>query len=203
VQVLGLDDLPELLESIKNRVMDSTASIKTHIDGEKSFFFWELVDGKWVAVFSKAQDQTVLDLFKSRVQSVAGRQVFDDLPIVAVTVSAQFPTNFRDGDLLMKALAEFGAHPIKRSNGSILCRIENTALIFTQMGNSPYMVDVKDGPNLEQVYQYMADIDDDYKRCVQTVVYEKVKARAAERDMIIESEEVLPDKTILMTLRVS
>ncbi len=156
-----------------------------------------------IAIFAKNQDQAVLDRFRSMLESVADRRVFGDLPPVAVPVSAQFPTNFHDGDLLMKALTEFGAKPIKRNNGSVRCKIENTALLFTQMGRSPYMVEVENGPSLEQVYQYMADIDDDYKRCVQTAVYEKVKARAAERDMLIESEEVLPDKTILITLRVN
>jgi len=196
----------ELTRTVKKAGYDAIkfgASIKTHFDGEKSFFFWELVDGKWVAIFSKNEDQAMLDRFKSKLESVAGRQIFGVITPVAVTVSAQFPTNFRDRDLLMKALTEFGARPTKRSNGSVLCKIENTALMFTQLGNAPYMVEVKNGPNLEQVYQYMADIDDDYKRCVQTAVYEKVKARAAERNMTIESEEVLPDKTILMTLRVS
>lgn len=196
----------ELTRTVKKAGYDANkfgASIKTHFDDEKSFFFWELVDGKWIAIFSKGEDQAILERFKSKIESVAGRKVFGELPPVAVSVLAQFPTNFRDGDLLMKALAEFGARPTKRTNGSVLCKIENTALVFTQIGDSPYMVEVKNGPSLEQVYEYMADIDDDYKRCVQTAVYEKVKARAAERDMTVESEEVLADKTILMTLRVS
>jgi hypothetical protein len=196
----------ELTSTIKKAGYDAVkfgSSIKTHFDGEKSFFFWEIVDGKWVAIFSKHQEQGVLDRFIANVESVAGRQIFGELPATTAEVSAQFPTNFRDGDLLMKALTEFGAQPMQRTNGSILCKIENTALLFTQIGGSPYMVEVKNGPSLEQVYRYMSDIDDDYKRCVQTAVYEKVKTRAAERGMAIESEEVLPDKTILITLRVS
>ena len=36
VQVLGLDDLPELLELIKNRVVDSTAASKPRAQGYKS-----------------------------------------------------------------------------------------------------------------------------------------------------------------------
>jgi len=36
VQVVGLDDLPELLELIKNRVVDSTASSKPRAQGCKS-----------------------------------------------------------------------------------------------------------------------------------------------------------------------
>ena len=196
----------ELTRTLKKAGYDAIkfgSSIKTHIDGESSFFFWELVDDKWVAIFAKNQDQAALDRFKSMLESVADRRVFGDIPLIAVPVPAQFPTNFHDGDLLMKALIEFGAKPIKQNNGSVRCKIENTELMFTQVGNSPYMVEVENSPNLERVYQYMADIDDDYKRCVQTAVYEKVKARATEHDMLIESEEVLPDKTILITLRVS
>ena len=196
----------ELTRTLKKAGYDAIkfgSSIKTHLDGEKSFLFWELMDDKWVAIFAKNQDQAALDHFKSMLESLADRRVFGDIPPVAVPVSAQFPTNFHDGDLLMKALIEFGAKPIKQNNGSVRCKIENTSMMFTRMGNSPYLVEVENGPNLEQVYQYLENIDDDYKRCVQTAVYEKVKARAAERDMLIESEEVLPDKTILITLRVN
>ena len=76
-------------------------------------------------------------------------------------------------------------------------------MLFKQPGDSPFTVEIKNGPQLEEVYRYLSDIDDDYKRCVQTAVYEKVMARAVERNLMIESEEVLADKTILVTLRVS
>lgn len=178
------------------------ASIKTHVDGEKTFFFWELVDGKWVAIFSKYHEQAILDRLMSSVESAAGRKIFGEFSPVTDSVSAQFPTNFRDRAMLIEALTDFGVQPSKEANGSITCKIEESVLRFTQVGESPYMVEVKNSPSLEQVYRYMSDIDDDYKRCVQTAVYEKVKARVAERDMAIESEEVLPDKTILITLRV-
>jgi len=196
----------ELVRAVKKAGYDAMkfgSSIKTHIDGEKIFFFWELIDGKWVAIFSKHHEQSCIDRFTSSVESVVGRKIFGELSSTPSAVSAQFPTNFRDGALLIKALTEFGAQPRKLANSSIVCKIEKSDLLFTQAGDSPYMVNVKNSPSLEQVYHYMSDIDDDYKRCVQTAVYEKIKARAIEQDMTIENEEVLPDKTILMTLRVS
>lgn len=195
----------ELSRAVKKAGYDTIkfgASIKTHIDGENTFFFWEFVDGKWVAVFSKHHDQAILNRFMSSVESIAGFKVFGELASASATISAQFPTNFRDGATLIDALKEFGAHPTKRLDGSITCKIEHSELLFTQHGDSPFMVEVKNSPSLEQVYRYMSDIDDDYKRCVQTAVYEKVKARAADKNLVVEAEEVLPDKTILMTLRV-
>lgn len=196
----------ELARAVKKAGYDAIkfgSSIKTHIDGEKKFFFWELVDGKWIAIFSKNDDQKILDKFMSDVESIVGFKVFGEQANTIPQTSAQFPTNFRDGEMLMDALKEFGAHPTKQLDGSITCKIEQSILLFKQTGESPFTVEVKNSPKLEQVYQYMSDIDDDYKRCVQTAIYEKVKARAAERDMTVESEEVLPDRTILMTLRVS
>lgn len=44
----------ELARAVKKAGYDAIkfgSSIKTHIDGEKNFFFWELVDGKWIAIF--------------------------------------------------------------------------------------------------------------------------------------------------------
>jgi len=195
----------ELSRAVKKAGYDAVkfgASIKTHIHGQNVFFFWEFVDGKWNAIFSKHHDQSILNKFISDVESVAGFKVFGELASSSFTISAKFPTNFRDGAMLIDALKDFGARPTKRSDGSITCKIEQSELLFTQDGDSPFTVEVKNSPSLEQVYRYMSDIDEDYKRCVQTAVYEKIKARAAEKNLVVEAEEVLPDKTILMTLRI-
>lgn len=175
--------------------------IKTHIDGENVFFFWELVGDKWVAIFSKNDDKQILNKFMSSLEAAAGFKVFSELPNIVPSVSPQYPTNFRDGAMLIEALKDFGARPIKHSDGSISCKIERSELLFAQNGDSPFLVTIKNSPSLEQVYRYMSDIDDDYKRCVQTAVYEKIKSRATGENMIVETEEVLPDKTILITLR--
>lgn len=197
----------ELARAVKKAGYDAIkfgSFLKTHINGEKGFFFWECVDGRWVSIFSKSDSQTLLNRFMADVNAAAGRKVFEDLsaPGNATTVAAKFPTNFRDGQILIDVLKEFGASPFKRKDGSITCKIDGSELLFTQNGEGPFLVEVKNSPTLEQVYRYMSDIDDDYKRCVQTAVYEKVKTRAADRNLIVEGEEVLPDKTIVMTLRV-
>lgn len=195
----------ELSRAVKKAGYDAIkfgASIKTHIDGENVFFFWEFAEGKWIAVFSKHHEQSLLNNFMSSVESAAGFKIFGEQSNTHEAVSKQFPTNFRDGAMLIDALKEFGAHPTRRMDGSITCKIEHSELLFTQHGDSPFMVEVINSPSLEQVYRYMSDIDDDYKRCVQTAVYEKIKARAADKNLVVEAEEVLPDKTILMTLRV-
>ena len=195
----------ELTRAVKKAgydVIKFGTSLKTHLDGEKTFFFWECVAGRWQANFSKSHDQAMLNRFIADVEKVMGTKVFGEQDKIKALVT-QFPTNFREGAVLIEALNEFGAKPIKKSNGDIVCKIDNSELLFKQAGDSPFTVEITNSPQLEEVYRYLSDIDDDYKRCVQTAVYEKVMARAAERNLMVESEEVLADKTILVTLRVS
>jgi hypothetical protein len=175
--------------------------LKTHLRGEADFFFWEIVDGHWEAIFSIHDDPELLRQFMDRVEQAAGRGVFRrDAALAAAPM--RFPTNFTDASLLLEALRDFGANPAQTDVGGIICRVGKSELRFTQQDGQAFSVEIRDAPNLEQIYRYLADIDEDYKHCVQNAVYEKVKARAESRGLMMESEEVLEDKTILMTLRI-
>ena len=55
---------------------------------------------------------------------------------------------------------------------------------------------------MRKVFEYLSNLDDDYRRCLQAVVYERLKERAAEKNMTIESEEVLEDNSIVPTINV-
>lgn len=51
-----ITDKTKLIKSIEKAGYDAQefgSSIKTHIDGEKEFFFWDIVDGNWCAIFHK------------------------------------------------------------------------------------------------------------------------------------------------------
>ena len=181
------------------------ASIKTHFDRDGDFFFWDLIEGRWCAVFAKGQDQAVLDRLIAKIESNVGSKVFESSPDTSsVSVAkAEFPTNFRDGDLLIKALTEFGAQPTKKANGTIVCKINESTFRFCQSGDAPYTLTVDRCPTMEDAYTYLDDIESDYRRCAQEAVYSKVTQKAASLNMTVEAEEVLKDKTIVLTLRVN
>jgi hypothetical protein len=182
-------------------VVDYSSFLKTHFQGQDNFMFWECVNGKWEAVFSIYDDKAVVLAFLEKVGASADPQVFSATPRTTLA-TASFPTNFRDGVLLHTALHDFGARPVRDSDGGIRCQLGQSVLHFRQNGDQPFTVEISNAPNLEEIYRYLSDIDEDYKRCVQTAVYEKVKTRADSQGLMLESEEVLEDKTILLTLRV-
>jgi hypothetical protein len=96
-----------------------------------------------------------------------------------------------------------GGDPVHGADGTISCRINSAKLKFTKQGAGPYTVTINGAVKAEQAFQYLSDLDDDYRRAVQTSVYQRVKSEAESRDLLIESEEVLPDKSILLTLRLN
>lgn len=195
---------PELTRLLKKSGYDAVkygSLIKTHIDGEKNFFFWELANGKWVAVFSKGDNLRLRTAFISRVEAVAGRQVFADTLPSEIEPVQTYPTNFVDPNLLAQALADLGGNPARAKDGSISCRINSAKLLFVKHGDGPYSVTIKGALKAEQAYSYLSDLDEDYKRAVQTDVYKRVISEAENNDLWIESEEILPDKSISLTLR--
>ncbi|GHU33374.1 hypothetical protein AGMMS50256_25180 [Betaproteobacteria bacterium] len=136
-----------------------------------------------------------------RAEQASGRDIShrdtvqDDAPV-------SFPTSFADANLLLEALRDFGVYPTQTETGDIFCQIGESELCFTQQGGQPFSVEIRGAPSLEQAYRHLSNIDEDYRRCVQTAVYEKVKARAESQGLMLESEETLEDKTILLTLRI-
>ncbi len=179
--------------------------VKTHIMGEREFFFWELIDGTWTAVFAKSDSREMISRFISDLESKTGRKIFvseEASGRTFVPQSQTFPTNFRDGRLLASTLRDYGLQPNEQPNGEITCRVEQSILRFNPAEEGPFSVEVENAPNLQQVFQILSTLDEDYKRGVQAAAYETLMSRVGERDLVVESEEVLEDNSIVITLNV-
>jgi hypothetical protein len=200
----------DLIQTLQKAGYDAEkwgGSIKTHLNGEKQFFFWEFVDGKWQAIFEKADSQAVFQEFMKDLEQKSMRKIFTGDNLQAEQQLDKepvhtFPTNFRDGTILTRTLKEFGVNTIQGNNGDISCTVQGTHLTFRQNGDSPFSVEIKNAPSLQDIYMYISDVDDEYKRCVQALVYEKLKQRAAQKNLTVETEEVLEDNSIVITLNI-
>ncbi|MCM3694291.1 hypothetical protein [Neobacillus niacini] len=198
-------DLLQTLQSAGYDAQEFGGSIKTHLNGENQFFFWERIDGKWHAIFEKGNSEKDIQQFMQDLEHHSQRKIFtgEYTPTVLEKEPAHvFPTNFRDGNILTRTLKEFGVNTIQGNNGDISCTVQGTHLTFRQNGESPFSVEIKNAPSLQDIYMYISDVDDEYKRCVQALVYEKLKQRAAEKNLSVESEEVLEDNSIVITLNI-
>lgn len=196
----------KLVQYIKKAGYDAEywgSSIKTHIDGENNFFFWDKIDGKWCAIFSKEDSREMIKSFMDELETKNGVTIFSDTPQLTRTPplkTYKYPTNFNDEELLMKTLMEYNTNPVKDGNGDIILNIAGNNLRFNKTGDEPYNVEIKTGGNIKQIFNDLTLIDDDYNRNVQTNTYENLKKNLADKDLNIASEEVLDDNSIVITL---
>ena len=179
--------------------------IKTHLRGERDFFFWELVDGRWTAVFAKSDSQEMVSRFVQDLEEKAGRKIFlteDGVDRTFVAQNQAFPTNFRDGQLLVNTLRDYGLQPDVQAGGEVVCSVEQSTLRFRPAEEGPFSVQVENAPDLRQAFQLLSTLDEDYRRAVQAAAYEKLMGRVEEKKLVVESEEVLEDNSIVITLNV-
>ncbi len=177
--------------------------LKTHVKGESTFFFWQKIDGRWTAVFDKGFPQNDIKSLMKSIEATAGRQVFertDDSKRVHVLKSQMFPTNFRDRETLLAVLKEYSLNPQLNDSGEVECLLGAGRVTFKQEGNQPFSVHVSQVPKLSEVFQHLGQINERYCQVVQSATCSKLKARLGEAGMTLENEEVLPDKTIVLTI---
>ena len=196
----------ELVKYIQKAGYDAQnwgSSIKTHIDGEKTFFFWDKVEGKWCAIFAKEDSRKMIEDFMEELENKNGIQIFSNTPQLKETptiMEYKYPTNFNDEHLLLKTLMEYGTNPIKDGNGDIILNIEGTDLRFNKSGEDPYTVEIKTVGNIKQIFNDLSLIDDDYKHNAQSNTYNNLKKNLEDKNLIIDTEEILDDNSIVITL---
>lgn len=182
--------------------------LKTHFGD--TFFFWERVEGRWVAIFSRHDDRALVRRLMRDVDAAAGRAMFAESEArevarveVAEPASSVYPTNFRDGALLLRTLQRFGVQAKMGPGGEITCAIGRSPLRFRPGGaGAPYTVEIGNESDLRALFVQLSRIDDGYKRGVQGEALATLRARIQERDLTIEKEEVLADESVVITLNI-
>jgi hypothetical protein len=218
----GFRSRAELMRTVRKAGFDVKpfgGLLKTHIDGEREFFFWETAqDGTWTAVFSRYQAPAPVNRFIHQLEASAGRAIFAGSAGPSVDAAAQvvteadvaqaraspvFPTNFRDGGLLAATLREHGVQPSIQANGEMRCTIGPAPVVFRPGAEgAPYTVEIGATPELRGIFEQLARIDERYKAGVQHQAVATLRQRIADRNLTIEREEVLQDQSIVLTLNI-
>lgn len=181
-------------------------TIKTHFSDGNAVCSWERIGGRWTAVFSCAESRELVTAFMRDLTAKLGQDLFirhGQTGKVQPIPTRTFPTNFRDGDLLFATLESSGAAPARESSGDIVCRVGQAAMRFSPVENGAYLLQIENALDQEQIFQDLCALDGDYRRGVQQATYQRLKERVQHTSMAIESEEVLEDQSIVVTLTVS
>lgn len=197
-------DKQELIKYIITAGYDANnwgSSIKTHM-GKKDFFFWDFIDGRWVAIFSKSDSQEKIQNLIKKMEAANKTKIFtqEKETIKEPVKIHQFPTNFQDKDLLIKTLTDYGINT--HVNGDrISFQVSGANIDFYRTGTEPYTVELRDTENLQDIYSHLSLLDDDYIKNVQSLTYDNLMHNLEDRDdLYIESEDILDDDSIVISV---
>ncbi len=110
-------------------------------------------------------------------------------------------TMFTDPGMLVKTLREHGLEVNQVSENEFVIQAPSGILhYFRQSADSPFLLEVKKVKNLQELLDSLDSLENEYGRNVQKFTYDKVMASLEEHGMSIESEEILEDDSILLTL---
>lgn len=113
----------------------------------------------------------------------------------------EFETVFMDKDILIKTLEEHGLKNIECEGENIQGQIENFTVSFNRENTSiPYKMKISCTQEIET--DMAQDINTEYAMNVQEETYIKLKERLEEKNLEIESEEVLDDDSIVITVNI-
>lgn len=199
VQLAGYDAIPY------------GSSIKTHFN-EKDFFFWELRDGQWVAIFTQYDSRQQIETFIRKLNEAANRNVFSNEQPEQIKrqengqvplQKAVFPTNFSNIDLLERVLQENAIPTSKLAGGTLVSQLQSAELHFIQHRPEGVIdVEVKDPSSMKNIFRQLNVLDENYRKQLQQETYTKVMEQADAKGFTVEEEMILPDESILLTLRV-
>lgn len=208
----NIRDENELIVLVKKAgydVIKEGKLLKTHFNGRSDFFFLEKVNGVLTATFSKNDSIEVIKEFINVVEETAQRKIFN-YNIENLTEKDEkifreesFPTNFVDEKLLIKTLSDYGINTQVAENGIIQCNVENTTLIFYKENSINYEVKIIGNSQIRGVYEQLKVIDEEYKKNVQSYTYNKVVEKLKQTNMDIQSEEVMEDNSLLLTININ
>jgi hypothetical protein len=200
----------DLLRTVRGAGYDANdwgGLFKTHIDGEDEFMWWQLEDGKWVAIFYKDQVPAVSQRFMQDLEAKAQRRIFVRADAAALAAAQPatsiYPTNFRDGTLLMETLQRFGVPAQARADGTITAEMGRSPVIFRPGGEAgPYSVEIGNAPDLRGTFEQLSRVDEAYKQGVQGAALSTLRERIRGKNLTIEREEVLADRSVVLTLAI-
>lgn len=121
--------------------------------------------------------------------------------------SQDFQTAIVDKNTLVKTLQEHGMPHIYEQGDDVIAEIDDLKLEFKKQNDEPYLLKVSctsenkiKGSFEKAVSELTENLQEEYTANVQDISYNKIKERLAQKNLSIDSEEILDDDSIVLTI---
>lgn len=112
-------------------------------------------------------------------------------------------TAFVDASLLQKTLSEHGLNvQVVGENEMIVASESGQLRYFRTSAENPFLLQLRNISNMHELLDSVDELENEYGRNVQSFTYNKVMTSLIEHGMTVDSEEIMEDDSILLTLNV-
>lgn len=181
-----------------------SGNMETPIKSPNVTLNWILEDGLYFAEFSGYNNseitKTAEEIF-DKLNSTAGR----DLRMVndQFTAIYTYKTNYTDKGILLNTLTEHGAEGITETGDKIICRLYGMNMCYYRAdGSNGYTLEIKQVSDKAQCESVIGDLNEEYGLNIQEMTYNKIKERLDSENMRLESETVMEDNSIVLTIEI-
>lgn len=165
---------------------------------------WVLKDGFYTAEFSGQNNAAInkeAEIIFRKLNIAAAR----DLRLIndQSTIVYTYNTNYTDKGMLLNTLLEHGAEELVESNDEITCKLFGMEMIYHKKdGTGAYTLDITQVSNKGECEDIINDLNEEYGLNIQEMTYNKIKERLEDENLRLESESVLEDNSIVLTIDV-
>lgn len=110
-------------------------------------------------------------------------------------------TRMKDENLLKAALENYGCRSVAMRE-TIDSTLNGTRILFERNEQGVFEAAFIGDISTEHAQTFLVELDEEYTHLVQQQVYENLLSRARQRGLVMESEEVQEDNSIVLTFKV-
>ena len=163
---------------------------------------WVLKNGYYVAEFSGSNNSAITkeaEIIFRKLNIAAGRdlRLINDLSTTVYT----YKTNYTDKGVLLNTLTEHGAEEISEAGDEVSCKLFGMEMVYYKKdGSNGYTLDITQVSDKSECEDVINDLNEEYGLNIQEMTYNKIKDRLDRENMRIESETVMDDNSIVLTI---
>jgi len=165
---------------------------------------WVLKDGFYVAEFAGTNNAAInkeAEIIFRKLNIAAGR----DLRLIneQSTIVYTYNTNYTDKGILLNTLVEHGAEELVETGDEVSCKLFGMEMVYYKKdGRGAYTLDITQVSDKGECEDVINDLNEEYGLNIQEMTYNKIKERLEQENMRLESESVLEDNSIILTIDV-
>lgn len=165
---------------------------------------WVLKNGFYVAEFSGHNNAAInkeAEIIFRKLNIAAQR----DLRLIndQSTIVYTYNTNYTDKGILLNTLMEHGAEELVENGDEVSCKLFGMEMIYHKKdGQGAYVLDITQVSDKGECEDVINDLNEEYGLNIQEMTYNKIKDRLEQENMRLESETVMNDNSIVLTIEV-